>query len=137
MPRFFHTTDAATAILADGFRDSTGSYLFANFTLTGVWIADSPLDVNEGAKDDQVLALDLPDNMELDEYEIVEDIKGCREWCVPAGLINSHAEVTLLTQEQLDAMWLEETYPKRETPMPTGDDFIDTYANDELLSNDH
>ena len=49
----YHTTDAADQILHDGFRDATGSYMLANFELTGVFLGDSPMDINEGAKGDQ------------------------------------------------------------------------------------
>jgi hypothetical protein len=38
----------------------------------------------------------------LDEWELIEDQKPYREWCVPARLINERGNVTLLTQEQLD-----------------------------------
>ncbi len=58
--RYYHTTDAAEAILRDGFRDSEGHYGFATLTLCGVWLANSPVDVNEGAVADQILAIDLP-----------------------------------------------------------------------------
>jgi hypothetical protein len=47
--RYFHTTDAADAILAGGFRDGTGNYGIVDVTLTGVFLADSPVDVNDGS----------------------------------------------------------------------------------------
>jgi hypothetical protein len=100
--RYFHTTDAAEAILRDGFRDGTGSYGFITVELEGVFIADTPVDVNEGAKGDQVLAVDLPGDVDLDEHEIVEELKGYREWCVPARLLNERASVRLLTEGELD-----------------------------------
>lgn len=59
MTAYFHTTAAAEVILCEGFRDATGSYLFANFTLTGVFIADNPMTVNEGAEGDQVLSIEM------------------------------------------------------------------------------
>ncbi|WP_078345262.1 hypothetical protein [Mycobacteroides chelonae] len=95
MTYFFHTTDAAATILRDGFRDSTGSYLFENLALTGVWIGDRPMTVNEGAKGDQVLHIKLPDHLDLRDYEVIEEDKPYREWCVPAALLNEYAEVTL------------------------------------------
>ncbi len=69
--RYYHTTDAAGAILRDGFRDSEGHYGFATLTLRGVWLADFPVDVNDGAVGDQVLAVDLP--VPLDDYELVTE----------------------------------------------------------------
>jgi hypothetical protein len=43
--KLYHTTDAAVAILANGFRDSSGSYGLVDaqerpFILTGVFISD-------------------------------------------------------------------------------------------------
>ena len=83
---YYHTTDAAEAILRDGFRDSEGHYGFAILNMRGVWLADFPVDVNDGAVGDQVLAVDLP--VPLDDYELVTEgaPAGCpREWCVRAG----------------------------------------------------
>jgi hypothetical protein len=77
--RYFHTTHAADAILRDGFRDNTSNYLMSALTLTGVFIADRPLDANEGAKGDQLLEIELPGDLDLHEYELVEDQKPHRE----------------------------------------------------------
>ena len=42
--KVFHTTDdAAKAILSEGFRDGSGTYMTA-IRHSGVWIADQPLD---------------------------------------------------------------------------------------------
>jgi hypothetical protein len=47
----FHRTDAAEEILQDGFKDGSGMYLFdVDRPLSGVWLSDVPLDVNEGAR---------------------------------------------------------------------------------------
>lgn len=94
----YHTTDAAVEILRSGFRDTTGSYLFHDFKLTGVWLADNPIDANEGTKGDEILRVEFPDAVNLNDFEVVEDLKPYREWCVPAALINSHATVTLLSE---------------------------------------
>lgn len=84
----YHTTDAAEAILRHGFRDSTGSYGLT-IELTGVFLGDSPMDINEGAKGDQVLRVEFPDDVDLGDFELVEEHKPYREWCVPAALINA------------------------------------------------
>jgi hypothetical protein len=99
----YHTTAAADVILRDGFRDATGFYM-TTIELTGVWIGDRPMDVNEGAKGDQVLRVELPDDVDLDDFEIIEDEKPYREWCVPAALINAHATVTLMSDDELERM---------------------------------
>ena len=95
----YHTTDAADQILHDGFRDATGSYMLANFELTGVFLGDSPMDINEGAKGDQVLQVEFPDDVDLGDFELIEEYKPYREWCVPAALINACATVTLMSAE--------------------------------------
>ncbi len=95
MPTYFHSTDAAYVILRDGFRDGTGNYMFSGLTLTGVFIADRPVDCNEGATGAQVLAVELVDEVTIAEFELVEDGKPYREWCVPAEILNRHATVRL------------------------------------------
>jgi hypothetical protein len=82
----YHRTPYAEAILRDGFRDATGTYLTSD-THTGVWFSDVPLDENEGADGDTVLALDIPDDM-LAEYEWIEEEKAYREFLCPATLVN-------------------------------------------------
>lgn len=46
--RVYHRTDYAAAILGDGFRDATGTYLTGE-EHSGVWVSDRPLDEDEGA----------------------------------------------------------------------------------------
>jgi hypothetical protein len=58
--RLFHVTtaNAAIAILREGFRDGSGGYGTAE-KFSGVWLSDSPLDVNEGAEGDTVLVVNF------------------------------------------------------------------------------
>jgi hypothetical protein len=100
----YHTTDAVDAILRDGFRDATGSYMFDNFELTGVFLGDSPMDINEGAKGDQVLRVEFPDDVDLGAFELVEEDQPYREWCVPAALINEYATVTPMTEDDIEEL---------------------------------
>jgi hypothetical protein len=100
--RLYHTTSAAAEILANGFRDGEGSYMFVGMTLKGVFLADDPVDENEGATGDQVLAVDFPDDVDLADYAIEEEGRPVWEWCVPANLINSRATLRLLTTDELD-----------------------------------
>ena len=99
----YHTTDSADAIRREGFRDATGFYMMA-LELTGVFLGDRPMDANEGAKGVQVLRVEFPDDVDLDEYQLIEDGKPYREWCVPAALINDHAKVTLMTEDDIDEL---------------------------------
>ena len=106
--RLFHTTDAADAILRDGFRDSTGSYLFVGITLTGVFLADVPVDVNEGARGNEVLEVILDEGL-LTDHELVQAGAPYREWCVPAALIARCGSVRRLAPGEVDnaSRWLK------------------------------
>lgn len=86
--RLYHTTDAAESILRDGFRDATDTYMTTN-AYTGVWLADSPLDINEGAAGDVTLILDIPEH-EVAPYEWVEEGKPHLEFLVPATVVNRY-----------------------------------------------
>lgn len=93
----FHTTDQAEAILRNGLRDTPAPTCFPS-SWPG-FLADGPIDVNEGATGDQVLAVELPNDMDLDYYELVEDGKPYREWCIPAALIATNGSVGLLSED--------------------------------------
>ena len=107
----YHTTDQAEAILRDGFRDGTGSFMLAGLTLTGVFVSRWPVDVNEGAKGEQVLEVTLPDDLDLEPWEIAEEDRPVWEWCVPADLLNERGTFRLLSDEELDELppWWEWT----------------------------
>ena len=87
--KLFHTTDAADAILSEGFRDGEGLYMTREL-FRGVWLADRPLDENEGAKGGDVLMLDIPEAA-VAEYEWKQEISfGYREFLVPAEIVNRY-----------------------------------------------
>jgi len=94
----FHATTAerAEAILRDGFVDGRGNYT-AEIELSGVWLFDFPLDANVSAWGDAVLAVSfvLPLSC-LAEFEVIEDAKPYREWCVPSDFIRQHATVAFV-----------------------------------------
>ena len=82
----YHRTFMAERILAEGFWDAEGTYLTFE-THIGVWVADSPLNENEGVGGDRVLTIDIPESV-IGNYEWIEEGKPCREWLVPAELLN-------------------------------------------------
>jgi hypothetical protein len=98
--RLYHTTDASAfeAILQPGFQDKTGSYGFVNdhrpASLTGVWFANRPLGVSEGAADEPVLGAPVlvidVDEEAVAAYELTTRSGTYREWCIPAELANHH-----------------------------------------------
>jgi anti-sigma factor ChrR (cupin superfamily) len=84
----FHRTSSANAaaIAEGGFRDGEGTYGTGEM-FRGVWLADTPLDDNEGAHGETVLAVEIPEAV-LTEWEWVEEGKRYREFLVPANLVN-------------------------------------------------
>jgi hypothetical protein len=92
MTVYYHRTAKARAILARGFRDGT-TYI-GGLKLTGVFLSDQPVDSNEGAKGEQLLAVALPMDVDLGDFELIEEGKPYREWCVPAELLNQRAMVS-------------------------------------------
>jgi|GEM_PF-1853370 len=99
----YHTTDAADAILREGFRDTAGSFMFDNFELTGVFLGASPMDIDEGATGEQVLRVEFPDDVDLADFELIEEHNPYRQRCVPAALINTHVTITLMSDDEVDA----------------------------------
>ncbi len=102
---FYHrtTAEAAAAILANGFRDGAGTYGVSRET-EGVWLSDVPLDVNEGAEGDVLLAIETPDPGPLAAYEWIEEKKPYREWQVPAAWLNAHGSVRRVSEEEEDTI---------------------------------
>ena len=83
------TQEAASSILADGFRDGEGTYLTSEIH-RGVWVSDSPLDANEGASGCVLFTLETPsDSGSSHLYEWVQEPSfGYRESLVPADELN-------------------------------------------------
>jgi hypothetical protein len=85
--RFYHRTsaEAADVILVSGFKDCTHREL----NIRGVWLSNIPLDSNEGATEGPLLqvVLTLPAD-KMDAWEVVEEGKPYREWCIPAKVVN-------------------------------------------------
>lgn len=73
--RLYHRTtwENARQILRTGFVDGTGNYLTER-QFSGVWLSNVPLDINEGASGDTLLAIDVRlTKAQLDEFEWVEE----------------------------------------------------------------
>jgi hypothetical protein len=99
--RCFHRTFASKQILQDGFKDATDTYMSGN-SYSGVWFsADYPLDINEGAKGDKVLMLEIPNHI-FDKYEWIEEDKPYRESLLPANIVNELGKPKLLTENEVN-----------------------------------
>lgn len=69
--KLYHTTDHAKTILFEGFMDRSGNYGIGMIT-AGVWLADRPLDANEGADGNTVLEIEIPAAI-IEPYEWIQD----------------------------------------------------------------
>lgn len=96
---FYHRTDAAAAILSEGFRDTSGSYGLASLELCGVFISDIPLGIDEGAVGEDLFEIEIPAHVDIREYELIQPRSPYREWCVPADLLNNRCAVRLLNAD--------------------------------------
>jgi len=83
----------ANTILKEGFKDGSGSY-GTGLVFSGVWFSNYPLDINEGAKGDTLLSVDIPEFKVL-QYEWQEEGKTYREFLIPASLVNDYAVSTI------------------------------------------
>jgi len=87
--RLYHVTDAAAAeaIERNGFRDGEGDFGMAATWPLGVLVSDEPLSVYEGARGNEVVEVVVPDSMPV-EAQFLDDMKGYRQWCVSAHVLN-------------------------------------------------
>jgi len=96
--KLYHTTtpERAATIKSKGFLDAEGSYglMFGDgtpFHIRGVFFSDTPLRCNDGLPPDasEVFVIEIPKYL-IELYELVEEGKGYREWCIPARLVNRY-----------------------------------------------
>ena len=61
------------------------------FTVKGIFFSDCALDVNEGVAfgSDSMFLVDIPEH-EIADFELVEEEKPYREWCIPASIANHY-----------------------------------------------
>lgn len=95
----YHRTPAAKDIMEKGFKDSESNYL-TNRKWSGVWLSDRPLDSNEGAKGNQVLTVEIPDEV-ISEYEWVNEGFTYREFLVPAELVNRYDKPEMFEDDSI------------------------------------
>jgi hypothetical protein len=67
-------------------------------TFTGVWLSSEPLDANEGAWGEVLLAMEIPDAVFV-EYEWVEAGKTHREALVPASILNRLGQPSIVESD--------------------------------------
>lgn len=104
MQTVYHRTFHADAILRDGFRDGVLPPSGMTIDERGVFVsAPWPLDCNEGAHGDVVLAIDIPERLFV-EYELVEEGKPYRESMIPAEMLNGYP-VRILSESEEDELY--------------------------------
>ena len=96
----FHRTPYGESILEHGFRDGEGTYLTESMH-KGVWLSDRPLDFGQGAKGDDLLLVEIPDDV-LEPCEWVEDEKPYREFLVSAEVVNRYGPPELVDEDDYD-----------------------------------
>jgi len=117
----YHNCEDPEQLLSDGFSGGIEDVLIGGILLTGVRVADTPLDGNEGARGHEVLRVEFPDEIDLDNFEIVGEGGGMgyREWYIPAGLIDTHARVRWLSEDEVAEIrarrWESEPIPDEAT----------------------
>jgi hypothetical protein len=91
--------------LSDGFKDREKHYDLYDESgrpvmLRGVWLSEVPLHEGEGAFGDTLLqVVFLVAEDAIRDYEILEDEKPYREWCIPAAFVNGQATVEFITED--------------------------------------
>jgi len=102
----FHRTfsDAAAAIMRDGFRDGDDRY--AQRGHRGVWLSDVPWEGIAADDNDALLSVTFAcEVIELDPFECANDPPiGCREWLVPSAFIKKRGRIELMTMDAWDAL---------------------------------
>lgn len=96
----FHRTPYGELILDEGFRDGEGTYM-TGVMHNGVWLSDRPLDFGQGAKGDDLLLLEIPDDV-LAPCEWVEDGKPYREFLIPAEIVNRYGPPKPVDEDDYD-----------------------------------
>jgi hypothetical protein len=98
-----------------GFRDHSGSYGLENFTLTAIFVSDHIFGMNDGPTGDDVLELTLPDDLDFDSWEIIEEDRCYREWCVRAELFRPvYPAADDLTTRRSSSTWAGPNGPERQ-----------------------
>jgi hypothetical protein len=92
----YHVTHREDAVMIQaGFQDAPTPHGM------GVWLAEHPLEIQDGSSGDTVLevVLDMPGEA-LRQYEWDDPLIGCRQWVVPAVVVNACGKVRLLEQDE-------------------------------------
>ena len=99
------TTENAEAILRNGFAERE-AFFGASAMRIGVWLSGRPLNPAEGASGDAILAVAFNvEPRELSFYELVDDGKSFRQWCLPASLIRAHGKVSIVPTDTGQRFW--------------------------------
>jgi len=108
--RVFHRTPHGQRIINEGFRDTEGTF-GTGVMHRGLWLSDRPLDICEGAKGNDLLSLEIPDEV-LTQYQWVQEGPAYREFLIPAEVVNSYGPPTLCDED--DFGWMCPSWEEQE-----------------------
>jgi hypothetical protein len=104
----FHATDQARQVLQAGFVDGDGAEGLGEGGLVGVLLTATPERTTD--KGVAVLAVTFPEGTSLEEYALSQGKHRALEWCVPAVVVNSKAQVRLLSDVDVSAILSRQTW---------------------------
>lgn len=94
------TGEGARAIMERGFRNDSG-YFMGQRTWTGVWLSACAPDAKSNA-DETILRVSVSmGERELSRWEWTGEGRSCREWLIPAGLLNKKMTVEHVERREL------------------------------------
>lgn len=113
--KLYHRTNKPNAIIEEGFRDGKRSYRGQ----PGVWLADSPVDPEQGGGGVDILEVNVPDEAAV-SFEI-ETNKDERIFFIPAATLNSYGKPRICAEGE---------FPQ--PPKPTAEELEDMLRSDDL-----
>jgi hypothetical protein len=91
--------DGSHYVLVDGQPWSRHAVSLAQTQTSRVCFSNVPLDINEGAKGGHLLEITLRPDCDISAYELIEEGKPYREWCVPAKIINERMMIRPVVED--------------------------------------
>jgi len=95
--KLYHRTNKSQSILKGGFKGTSRSYPTSegSIELTGNFFSDRPVDVNEGAKGNDLLMIEIPEDV-IAEFELVDEDGTYREFLIPENISNGYGNPKLI-----------------------------------------
>jgi hypothetical protein len=85
------------AILRDGFIDTLTN---TSNGIHGVYLAEAPGNPDPEYLDNQLLEITLSPQVDISHFELIAPNATCREWVIPASILNRYGRVRPLSADQ-------------------------------------